>query len=132
MKKTYTLIIILVFFAIISFTCNDSDDMSSPQQDELAELITLKTEIISLANKSICNETTECKFIGLGAKPCGGPLEYLVYSTSINTTKLTALVKDYNKKNEAYNTKWNIASDCAVTTPPTSLNCKNNTCIAEY
>ena len=95
-------------------------------------MIALKIEIESLANASVCNESTECKFIAFGSKPCGGPWSYLIYSTSIDTNKLEVMVEDYNQKEADYNQKYGVGSDCSVALPPTSITCENNTCVAVF
>ena len=124
---------ILVSLSLILFSTQCDDDINSPnQEDEQQELTVLKTEIEDLANASVCNETSECKSIAFGSKPCGGPWSYLVYSTSIDTGKLENLVETYNDKEAAFNTKWGIASDCALAQQPTGVNCENNTCVAVF
>ncbi|MEN3323905.1 hypothetical protein VP395_09210 [Mariniflexile soesokkakense] len=129
MKKLlpFLFIICLLFMA---FQCED--DEASTQEIEQQALNTSKKAIEDLAATSICNETFECKFIALGSKPCGGPWSYLVYSTSINTEKLEKMVESHNKKESDFNKKWGVFSDCAYASPPTSLNCENNTCIPIY
>lgn len=114
----------------MAFQCED--DAVSNQESEQQALIASKKAIEDLAATSICNDTFECKFIALGSKPCGGPWSYVVYSTSIDTEKLEKMVETHNKKESDFNKKWGIFSDCAFATPPTSVNCENNTCIAVY
>ncbi|MFD2724888.1 hypothetical protein [Hyunsoonleella rubra] len=116
---------------LLSTQCED-DVTPLTQEDEIQELATLKAEIEDLAGTSVCGDTFDCKFIAFGSKPCGGPWEYLVYSTSIDTERLENMVEGYNRKEAIYNTDWGVASDCAVANPPTSINCENNTCVAVY
>ena len=114
----------------MAFQCDDND--SSTMEEEQTELSALKSEIENFANQSECNANTDCQFIGLGSKPCGGPRGYLVYSTSIDTEKLEQMVADYNQKETDFNDKWGIMSDCTIAPQPTSVNCENNTCVAVY
>ncbi len=118
----------VICLSFLAFQCDD--DMT--QEDDNARLEVLRLEIENLAKTSICNEATECKYIGFGSKPCGGPLGYLTYSTSIDTEKLEGLVSNYNKINAEYNSKWGIISDCSIVNPPTSIICENNICVAVY
>ncbi|GAA4235533.1 hypothetical protein GCM10022291_17700 [Postechiella marina] len=129
--KKYLLIVLVLYLIVVAFKC-ESDDGLVTQEDEQTELSILKTEIETLANTSICNETTTCKFIAFGDKPCGGPWSYLLYSTSINTNELENLVEVYNKKEKEYNTKWGVMSNCAIVTMPTNVECENNHCVAVY
>lgn len=124
--------IILVPLCLFLFSTQCDEDTGLTQKDEQQQLTVLKTAIEDLASTSICGDTFECKFIGFGSKPCGGPWSYLVYSTSIDTEQLESMVEDYNIKEALYNTDWNIVSDCAIANPPTIVNCENNTCVAVY
>ena len=120
----------ILFIVVVS--CDSENGDNSTFEAELEQLNILKSDIETLASSSICNEAIECKFIAFGSKPCGGPWSYLIYSTSIDTDQLENIVEDYNKKEAAFNTKWNIASDCSLTLQPTNVICENNTCVAIY
>ncbi|WP_298532479.1 hypothetical protein [uncultured Algibacter sp.] len=131
MKRTLLPFLFIACILSVTFSCND-DDTNITQEDERAQLNELKAEIEKLASTSVCNDRHSCNYIGLGSKACGGPWEYLVYSTSIDTQNLEELVEDYNKQEKNFNTKWGVISDCAITNPPSSLKCENNICIAVY
>lgn len=130
-KSIFKIILVPLCLFLFSTQCED-DGPPRNQDNDQQELVLLKTEIENLANTSVCGDTFECKYIGLGTKPCGGPWSYLVYSTSINTEQLESLVESYNNKETDYNINWNIASDCAIINPPTSITCENNTCVAVF
>jgi hypothetical protein len=119
---------VVIFISLVVFQCDDE----IIQDDESAKLEILRLEIENLAQSSICNDSTQCKYIGFGSKPCGGAAGYLIYSTSIDTEKLERLVLNYNNKHAAFNTKWGIISDCTIVNPPTRISCENNTCVAVY
>lgn len=127
-----TILVFVCFMLLVITSCSSNDNDAATYDSELAELSLLKAEIEALANTSVCNETSECKFIALGSKPCGGPWSYLLYTTSINVEQLEAAVKDYNQKEAAFNTKWEIVSDCAATLQPASIDCENNSCVLTY
>lgn len=129
MKKPY----FLLFTACLIFMAFQCEDDSNPTMEyEQSALIASKKIIEDLAAASVCNESTECKLIAFGSKPCGGPWSYLVYSTSIDINELEKLVEEFNQNEEAFNQKWGVVSDCSAVLPPTSLNCENNTCIPVY
>jgi hypothetical protein len=127
-SNSLTAFLYLICLSLLTYQCGD--DIS--KEDDFAELEVLRLDIESLTSTSVCNEEFECKFIAFGSKPCGGPWEYLVYSTSIDTDKLIALVENYNEKENDFNNKWGIISDCSITNPPTNVKCENNMCFAEY
>ncbi|MDO5978728.1 hypothetical protein [Flavivirga spongiicola] len=120
----------LILLVIVGCSSNDND--APTYENELEQLSLLKADIEALAKASVCNDTTECKFIALGSKPCGGPWSYLLYTTSIDVEQLEAAVETYNQKEAAFNIKWGIASDCALALRPVSASCENNTCVLMY
>ncbi|WP_456464333.1 hypothetical protein [Lutibacter sp.] len=119
----------IVILATIS--CSTNSEISLEEEERL-ELNNLKEEIELLVSKETCTENTTCNFIAFGSKPCGGPWSYLVFNTSINVGLLKEKVAAYNKKEAAFNIKWNIISDCSVVLPPTELTCVNGKCTAVY
>ncbi|MDO7172249.1 hypothetical protein [Mariniflexile sp. AS56] len=129
MKKKL-LILVTACLVLMAFQCDE--DAVSTQETEQQDLNMSKKAIEDLASTSICNDTFTCKYMALGSKPCGGPWGYLVYSSSINFEKLENMVAIYNKNEADFNKKWGIISDCAFATPPTSLKCENNICLAVY
>jgi hypothetical protein len=129
MKKIF-LPLLAICLLFMAFQCED--DVNLTKEEEQQELVALKQTIENLAETSVCNENTQCKFIAFGSKPCGGPWGYLIYSTSINVEELESMVADYNQKQADFNTKYSVISDCSAVMPPTSLTCENNTCIPIY
>lgn len=121
----------IICLSLTAFQC-DEDNTPLTQEEERKELNLSKRAIEDLAATSICNETTECKYIAFGSKPCGGPWGYIIYSTSIDIEKLKLWVEDYNEQEAAFNSKWGVFSDCTIVNPPISINCENNTCIPIY
>lgn len=129
-SRFFTISILIMSLFLMAFQCED--DSNPTMETDQKELVLNKKIIEDLAATSICDETTECKFIAFGSKPCGGSWSYLMYSSSINVEKLETLVADYNKKEAAFNSKWGVISDCAYVLPPTSTKCENNKCVAVY
>ena len=129
-SRFYIGFILTIALSLMVFQCEDNS-RPTMEEDQKA-LISSKKIIEDLAATSICNESTECEFIALGSKPCGGPWSYLVYSTSIDVNKLESLVQDYNNNEAAFNLKWGVISDCSFVLPPTSVICENNKCVAVY
>lgn len=61
----------------------------------------------------------QCKVVPVGAKPCGGPERYMVYSTqTTNEDVLLQLVSVYNNKRAAENERDGMVSDCQVVPQP--------------
>jgi hypothetical protein len=123
--------LLFLVIPIILFGCSDAQDLAA-QEVEKKAIDKLKSEIVVLAESSICSEDNDCNFVGLGSKPCGGHWEYLVYSNSIDTIKFLAKVEDCNRLENEFNQKWGIISDCSFVVPPDSVICENGKCKAMY
>ncbi len=122
---------LLILLPLLIMKCGETDNQTT-QDDENNSLEVLANEIKVLADQSICSDAFTCEYVGFGSKACGGFKGYLVYSNSIDETKLLAKIKTYNLKEKQYNEKWGISSDCMVVMPPTSIACENGKCIAIY
>ena len=125
LKQTFVLLSFSFFF--VAMQC-DKDNTPLTYEEDRAELNIYKTTIEDLAATSICEENTECLFIGFGSKPCGGPWTYLIYTNSINVDQLLLWVNDYNQLEQELNEKWDIISDCSIASPPLGFECIDNTC----
>jgi hypothetical protein len=115
---------LLLILTISFFSC--AEDQLNEEQLR-AEMASIKTEIDSTISIT-CSENSSCKVIAFGAKACGGPLEYLIYSLGdTDESKLIALVDKYNKKNIELNNLTGEPSDCSVVTEP-EIECVSGEC----
>jgi len=93
-------------------------DLLGPHSDA-ERLAALDSEIRAMVADASCNDLADCRFIGYGAKPCGGPSTYLIYCVSaVDSARLVSLVSMYNSLERAINRKEGWNSDCSVPTPP--------------
>jgi hypothetical protein len=118
--------ILLLSVLLQSFQCTDANNISDNITS--AQLETKKQGIQNYINGFSCSESVGCSFIAFGTKPCGGPWSYLVFSNSVNLTKLQEMVKDYNEMNKLYNIQTNAISDCSIPSPPNEIKCVNGVC----
>ena len=118
--------IVALSLILQSFQCSDSEDSSG--DITTAQLETKKQEIQNYINGFSCSESVGCGFIAFGSKPCGGPRTYLLFSNSVNLTKLQEMVKIYNEMDELYNIQTGAVSDCMFVLPPTEVKCVNGIC----
>lgn len=104
----------------------------SDEQDEAAdqtELEKMEAEVLELIGDATCSDVSECRYIAFGAKPCGGPWRYLVYSaTSVDTIAVAEAVAAYNARNDQLNRRWGWISDCGVPPSP-QLDCVDGRCV---
>ncbi len=120
-----------IFLAFLAINCTTSNDLFS-QEAEKKELDSLKMEILTIAKESVCSDKFTCFSIGLGAKPCGGHWEYLLYSNSIEVVDFLAKINNYNELEKIYNEKYSILSDCFLILAPSKIVCENGKCKAIY
>lgn len=119
----YLIRIALLFVLLPSFQCDEDDNRTTPEI--LAEK---KQEILNYIQSFSCANATECLSIAFGAKPCGGPREFLVYPNTVDQTTLEIMVNEYYEMDHQYNIETGAVSDCMVVSPPNNVNCVNGVC----
>ena len=61
-----------------------------------------------------------CRTVPVGAKACGGPSHYVVYSTeAAEAAAIVQAAEDITQLDEQANREFDLTSDCAVTPEPT-------------
>jgi hypothetical protein len=92
----------------------DPGEGQQEREDE-ARLDRLRAQIEALVGQASCNRVEECRYIGLGAKPCGGNWRYLVYSTAVaDPEALAGKVAQYNAFEADMNRRYGRISDCSL------------------
>lgn len=82
-------------------------------------LATRLAEIKAVIGKAEADQPAQCKIVGVGQKPCGGPATYLAYSTrDLDETAFLAQVAAYNELAKAINQRTGMMSDCAIVPVP--------------
>ncbi len=96
------------------FSCSDNNE--STQEQDQQYLIELHNKIQDLASSVTCTDASEWTFTGVGVKPCGGPIGYIAYSTSIDIDIFLEQLEELIIAQREYYRKWGIVSDCGL--PP--------------
>jgi hypothetical protein len=122
-----TIKILLLSLILQSFQCEENELNTSIIT--LEQLSQKKQEVLDYINSFTCNSTSSCNYIAFGAKPCGGPREYLVFPNSINQNTLQRLVDEYYEMEHRYNIQTNAVSDCMIVNPPTNIDCIDGNCL---
>ncbi len=131
MKTLISKIIILGFVLFISCTKEDVADDSVFAVADDKKLAQLGKEIEEFAKNKACTNGDGCRTMPMGAKACGGPTNYVIYSLSKTDEKqLAEKVKLYTDFQKELNTKYNRASDCLFLSPPT-VDCLNGVCTSK-
>jgi hypothetical protein len=93
-------------------------------------LETLRGEIEEEIGEAKASDVAACRTLPLGAKPCGGPWTYLVYSAEASdSTRLAELAAEYHDVNAEWNEACELASDCMMVGPP-DVTLENGRCVA--
>jgi hypothetical protein len=128
MLRNIRILSIALAIAALASACNEEPT----REDESAALQLRSQEILSYAKSGVCTDSSTCRYIGLGSKPCGGPWKFIIYSTSLDTTRLHQMITQYNTDEDKYNRKWGLISDCSVPPPPDSVRCLNGVCVGYW
>ena len=125
-RKITTLFTVALAVTQIAFvSCERIAQGSSSQEDDRLRLENMRKEILALSQSVTCDDSKEWKFIAMGNKACGGPQEYVLYSTKIDTSDFKEKVEEYTAETKNMNKKWGIASDCMFILPPGGVKCEN-------
>lgn len=90
-------------------------------------LASLYRNIVDYIGTPACHED-DCRYIGVGSKPCGGPWHYLIYSAStVNEEYLQTLVDVHAAFENYMNHRYGYLSDCSVPMPP-AVECHDGMC----
>lgn len=83
------------------------------------DLTALKQEVLALIGDASADNVQQCRVIGFGAKPCGGPARYIAASIkNVDEAVLMAKVGQYNAASAENNRKLGLMSDCSVVPKP--------------
>jgi hypothetical protein len=120
----YIFRLLMLALVMQSFQC-DNDNSQGITQNSLN---LKKQQIIEYISQFSCAEASNCNYIAFGAKPCGGPREYMVFPNKVNINTLQTLVDEYYQMDNAHNIQTGAVSDCLLVGPPTNIGCVNNVC----
>lgn len=108
----------LAGFNLLSFSASRSS-FAAAEQSTSERLRELRTMIMKEIGTPTADEASQCKLIAFGAKPCGGPTSYLVYSTTkSNEAKLKQMVAEFNQLAQQSNQERKLMSDCMFVAEP--------------
>ena len=83
------------------------------------ELQELDVQIREATGEARAETASQCRVIGVGAKPCGGPWRYHAYSTAHgDPARVEDLVARYNALETRKNERFGLASTCLMTAAP--------------
>jgi hypothetical protein len=96
-----------------------------------AEMQALRAEIVKEIGNAPCANLVHCRLLALGVRPCGGPDEYLAYSSVTgDKTQLENKALEYALLQEDLHRARGTVGTC-VMLPLPRLVCLDNRCRAE-
>jgi hypothetical protein len=121
--------IALVSAGLGSLGCTPKQTPIGEQPDSLTSA-SLRESIARQVGTAACSSPAVCRTLPLGAKPCGGPREYLVYSLSVtDSVRLAANAARYNELEAQSNREKRLVSDCSMLIAP-RVSCVSGKCAA--
>ncbi len=126
------------WIAVSLLACGDSDSVvgdnngdQRTEEGDRAQLAEMRQEIDALVGDAAGASIEDCRYSGLGSKPCGGPWEFIIYSaSSTDSTALAERLTAYNALEAEMNQRYGYVSDCSVPDVPV-LAYRDGRCVAE-
>jgi hypothetical protein len=119
MRGSRSLLLVLPLLAVAGVSDADSDAEAAAR---------LRAEITRLVGDAPCSNVVNCRVIGLGARPCGGPEEYVAYSTWTQRDAIEGKGLEYSFLREELLTQREQAGACVVLPEP-QVACVNRRCV---
>ncbi len=108
-----------VLIAATAATCSPKPQAAANPAAEDQSLDSLRAAVLQLIGEPMATSVAQCRLTAFGAKPCGGPRTYLVYSTeATDSTRLARAVAMYTSEDARMYQQLGRASDCGLVTPP--------------
>ena len=114
--------------ALASVACEKNPAAPTVVYDRLSLDARYKA-VTDMIGVPVCSTSLQCSSVAIGAKPCGGPWRYLVYSHgNVNEPELQRRTDDLFAFEREYNMRNGMASDCSVPRPPMP-GCVDSMCV---
>ena len=89
----------------------------------------LRGEIAAAIGEARCRNLVNCRIVGLGVRPCGGPEEYVAYSIwDTDREHISNLVSEYNLVKEDLMMESELVGTCQQLTQP-GVDCVHARCV---
>ncbi len=96
--------------------CAPSQQDAAPEGQQVDSL---RATVLQLIGEPMASSLGQCRSIAFGAKPCGGPRAYLVYSMeATDSTDLARAVARFTAEDARLNQELGRISDCGMVAPP--------------
>ena len=114
---------VLVLLSVLACAC--SAPRNAPPAGEAAAasdsatLVRLEAEARALARAEGCEAAGDCRVAPVGARPCGGPRDYLVYcARRTDSAALFRKLEELQRAEQSNNERQGLMGTCEFRTPP--------------
>jgi hypothetical protein len=133
MGKILTLSMLVLLVSGCANVPVDQEKLTTQLDGPLAQLQVdtrqLQLRLERLTENKHCEDDQQCKVIGIGARPCGGPEQYLLYSSLHTDEKMLSYTNErFQKLKKQQNDKLGLVSTCQMLLPPSTA-CVANKCV---
>ncbi|WP_337843223.1 hypothetical protein [Rheinheimera sp.] len=91
----------------------------------------LQLRLDKLTEDKSCSYDNQCKVIPVGARPCGGPEAYLLYSSAQTDEKMLQYTAErYQQLKRKQNDKLGLVSTCQMLMAP-AASCQQSRCVLD-
>lgn len=85
--------------------------------------------LVRLTDDKQCQTDNQCEVLPVGNKPCGGPEQYMAYSTTATDQKLLQYTQErYSKLKTEQQKRLGVVSTCQILPKPTAI-CQAKQCV---
>ena len=101
------------------FACAADNAPASPAAADARTAASLMVPVKAVIGDAACDQSTQCRVIGVGAKACGGPSGHLAWSLKNTDQKaLFAAVQVQAEAQKEENKVSGMRSNCAIAVDP--------------
>jgi hypothetical protein len=116
---------VIVLLSVLASACSAPRNAPPAGDQSVASdsttLARLEAEARALARADGCEAAGDCRVAPLGARPCGGPREYLVYcARRTDSAALFRKLGELQRAEQAYNERQGLMGTCEFRTPPST------------
>ena len=98
-------------------------------ESDAEAVVRLRNELSAAIGDAKCRNLVNCRVIGLGVRPCGGPEEYVAYSIwDTDREQISILVSEYNLLKEDLMHDSDQVGTCEVLPEP-GVDCIREQCV---
>jgi hypothetical protein len=98
-------------------------------QSDGEDALRLRDELASAIGEARCRNLVNCRIVGLGVRPCGGPEEYVAYSIwDTDRQQIANLVFEYNLLKEDMMLDSDAVGTCEQLQKP-AVDCVRDRCV---